>query len=293
MANSLRQVKGRIASTKSTAQITKAMYMVSQSKVKRAEKTYKAYKDYMKRIEDMTFDIARRVDDEYENVLLKDREIKKTAYLIITSDRGLAGAYNSSLFKALNAKLSEHKTSDEYICGAIGKQGFNFLKRINAPLMQEDVTYVRDDVMFLDIAPLAKKFIDAYKSGEIDKLVIIYNHFINSLTQEVVFEELLPIKKTASNEENNNDIDYIYETGINKTLDLLLPMYVQDIIYGIILDAKTAEHSARMNSMKSATDNAMEVIDKLQLQYNRARQNVVTNELIDIIGGANAIGGKQ
>lgn len=291
MANSLRQVKGRIASTKSTAQITKAMYMVSQSKVKKAEKTYKSYKDYMKRIEDMTFDIVKRVDEEYDNVLLKPREIKKTAYLIITSDRGLAGAYNSSLFKALSAKLKEHSSKDEYICGAIGKQGFNFLKRINAPLMQEDVTYVRDDVMFLDVAPLAKKFIDAYKDGEIDKLVIIYNHFVNSLTQEVTFEELLPIKKSEAQEESKN-IDYIYETGINKTLDLLLPMYVQDIIYGVILDAKTAEHSARMNSMKSATDNAMEVIEKLQLLYNRARQNVVTNELIDIIGGANAIGGK-
>ena len=245
----------------------------------------------MKRIEDMTFDIVKRVDEEYDNVLLKSREIKKTAYLIITSDRGLAGAYNSSLFKALSAKLKEHSSKDEYICGAIGKQGFNFLKRINAPLMQEDVTYVRDDVMFLDVAPLAKKFIDAYKDGEIDKLVIIYNHFVNSLTQEVTFEELLPIKKSEAQEESKN-IDYIYETGINKTLDLLLPMYVQDIIYGVILDAKTAEHSARMNSMKSATDNAMEVIEKLQLLYNRARQNVVTNELIDIIGGANAIGGK-
>ena len=290
MANSLRQVKSRIASTKSTAQITKAMYMVSQSKVKRAEKTYKAYKDYMQRIADMTFNIVSEVDDDYVNPLLKEREIKKTAYFIITSDRGLAGAYNSSIFKALEQKLQEHKSSDEYVCGAIGKQGYNFLHRIKAPMLQEGVTYVRDDVMFLDIAPLAKKFIDAYLSGEIDKFVIIYNHFVNSLTQEVIFEELLPIK---SIEKDKINIDYIYETGINKTLDLLLPMYVQDIIYGIILDAKTAEHSARMNSMKSATDNAMDVIDKLQLQYNRARQNVVTNELIDIIGGANAIGGEK
>ena len=289
MANSLRQVKSRIASTKSTAQITKAMYMVSQSKVKRAENVYKAYKDYMKRISEMTFNIVSEVDEDYDNPLLKEREIKKTAYFIITSDRGLAGAYNSSIFKALEEKLKEHKSSDEYVCGAIGKQGFNFLNRIKAPMLQDEVTYVRDDVMFLDIAPLAKKFIDAYLSGEIDRFVIIYNHFVNSLTQEVVFEELLPIKSV---EHETTNIDYIYETGVNKTLDLLLPMYVQDIIYGIILDAKTAEHSARMNSMKSATDNAMEVIEKLQLQYNRARQNVVTNELIDIIGGANAIGGK-
>jgi F-type H+-transporting ATPase subunit gamma len=156
------------------------------------------------------------------------------------------------------------------------------------PMLEENPTYIRDDVSFVDIAPLAKKFVEAYLNKEIDKLVIVYNHYVNSLTQEVTFEELLPIKKI---EGSHQQTDFVYETGIEKTLDLLLPMYLEDMIYGIILDAKTAEHSARMNSMKSATDNAEEIIAKLQLLYNRARQSVVTNELIDIIGGANAIGG--
>ena len=155
-------------------------------------------------------------------------------------------------------------------------------------MLEENPTYVRDDVLFVDIAPLAKKFVEAYLNKEIDKLVIVYNHYVNSLTQEVTFEELLPIKKI---EGSHQQTDFVYETGIEKTLDLLLPMYLEDMIYGIILDAKAAEHSARMNSMKSATDNAEEIIAKLQLLYNRARQSVVTNELIDIIGGANAIGG--
>ena len=155
-------------------------------------------------------------------------------------------------------------------------------------MLEENPTYIRDDVSFVDIAPLAKKFVEAYLNKEIDKLVIVYNHYVNSLTQEVTFEELLPIKKI---EGSHQQTDFVYETGIEKTLDLLLPMYLEDMIYGIILDAKTAEHSARMNSMKSATDNAEEIIAKLQLLYNRARQSVVTNELIDIIGGANAIGG--
>ncbi|MBO5542609.1 MAG: F0F1 ATP synthase subunit gamma, partial [Acholeplasmatales bacterium] len=157
-------------------------------------------------------------------------------------------------------------------------------------LLNDSLVLVRDDVMFMDIEPLAQKFIDAYLNGEIDKLVIIYNHYVNSLTQEVRFEELLPIKEV---EGDSSNIDFIYETGIERTLDLILPMYVKDIIFGIILDAKTAEHSSRMNAMKSATDNASEIIDKLQLLYNRARQSVVTNELIDIIGGANAIGGDK
>ena len=290
MANSLRAVQSRINSTKSTAQITKAMYMVSQSKVKRAEKTYKSYMDFMQRIAAM---VSELLDNEFDDVhpLLKPRDVKKTAYFIITSDRGLAGSYNSSLFKAMDERIKEsHKDNSEFITAAIGKQGFAYLKRNQYPLIQDSATYVRDDVMFIDIVPLAKKFVDLYLAGEIDKLVIVYNHYINSLTQEVRFEELLPIKKVDAKKAN---IDYVYETGIEKTLNIILPMYVEDIIYGIILDAKTAEHSARMNSMKNATDNAEEVIDKLELLYNRARQAVVTNELIDIIGGANAIGGDK
>ena len=291
MANSLRQVKTRINSTKSTAQITKAMYTVSQSKVKRAEKTYKSYKDFMKRIKDMVSQMVERSKEEYPHPLLKAREVKKTAYFIITSDRGLAGAYNSSIEKALTEVINtNHKSKDEYITAAVGKKGYFYLKKMGYPMLSDEPTYVRDDVSFVDIAPLAKSFVRAYLNEEIDKLVIIYNHYVNSLTQEVTFEELLPIKELKN---DNEATDFVYETGIEKTLDLVLPMYVEDIVYGIILDAKTAEHSARMNSMKSATDNADEIIAKLQLLYNRARQSVVTNELIDIIGGANAIGGDE
>ena len=290
MANSLRAVKLRISSTKSTAQITKAMYMVSQSKVKKAEKTYKSYKDFMQRIAQM---VRMLLDNDSDDIhpLLKPREVKKTAYFIITSDRGLAGSYNSGLFKAFDEKIKEsHQSNDEFVTAAIGKQGYAYLKRKGYPITQDSVTYVRDDVMFVDIVPLAKKLIDEYVAGNIDKLVVVYNHYINSLTQEVRFEELLPITKV---EGETTNIDYVYETGIGKTLNIILPMYVEDMIYGIILDAKTPEHSARMNSMKNATDNAEEVIDKLELLYNRARQAVVTNELIDIIGGANAIGGDK
>lgn len=291
MANSLRAVQSRINSTKSTAQITKAMYMVSQSKVKRAEKTYKSYQDFMNRIASMVSEILKKATDEYPHKLLVDREVNKTAYFIITSDTGLAGGYNNNIFKALDDIIkTNHKSKDEFITGAIGKKGFAYLKSKKYELLNDSLVLVRDDVMFMDIEPLAQKFITAYLNGEIDKLVIIYNHYVNSLTQEIRFEELLPIKEI---EGDSTNIDFIYETGIERTLDLILPMYVKDIIFGIILDAKTAEHSSRMNAMKSATDNASEIIDKLQLLYNRARQSVVTNELIDIIGGANAIGGDK
>ena len=291
MANSLREVKIRINSTKSTAQITKAMYMVSQSKVKKAEKTYKLYQDFMTRISSMVSRILYKAGSEYQHPLLTKREVKRTAYFIITSDRGLAGAYNSSIFKALSDRIKEsHKSNDEFVVGAVGKQGFSFIKRMGYNMLNDSAVFIRDDVQFVDIEPLTKKIIDQYLAGEIDKLVIVYNHYVNSLTQEIKFEELLPMVKVDAEYDN---IDYVYESGIEKTVNLILAMYAKDMVYGIILDAKTAEHSARMNAMKSATDNADEIIDKLQLLYNRARQNVVTTELIDIIGGANAIGGDE
>lgn len=291
MANSLREVKGRIESTKKTAQITKAMYMVSQSKVRHAEKVYKDYQSFMKSISDMTVSVVSRAKADFTHVLMQEREIKKTCYLIISSDRGLAGAYNNGLFKYLDETIEKnHKSKDEYICASIGKKGFNFINKRGYETISHIPTFIRDDVMFLDIVPLANKIIDSYLEGTIDKLVIIYNHYVNSLTQEIKEKTLLPIDKI---EGEVNTTDYIYESGIEATLNLMLPMYIQDVIYGIILDAKTAEHAARVNSMKSATDNATEVIDKLQILYNRARQEVITNELIDIVGGANAIGGKE
>ena len=290
MSNSLHEVKTRIDSTKSTAQTTKAMYMVSQSKVRRAEKAYKDYQSFMNSVASMVTSVVTKAGIDYSHPLLTKRDVKKTCYLIVTSDRGLAGAYNANTFKALEQTLETHSSKDEFIVTSIGRKGFSYIEQKGYPTIVHEPILVRDDVMFIDIVPLAEKIIDLYLVGTIDRLVIIYNHYVNSLTQEIKETELLPI--TALNGEVK-DIDYIYESGIEKTLDMMLPMYLEDMIYGIILDAKTSEHSSRMNSMRSASDNADEVISKLQLLYNRARQNVITTELIDIIGGANAIGGKE
>lgn len=291
MANSLREVKTRIASTKSTAQTTKAMYMVSQSKVRRAEKTYKDYQSFMQNIRKMVTNVVSKIDTDYKHKLMQERPIHKTCYLIVTSDRGLAGAYNSNIFKALDNIIKERHTSkDEFITASIGRKGYNYINSKGYPTVNTEPTNVRDDVMFLDVVPLAKGIIDLYLEGKIDSLVVIHNHYVNSISQNVEFTNLLPIVNIGL---EHNETEYIFESGIEKTLDMLLPMYIEDMIYGIILDAKTSEHCSRMNSMRNASDNADEVIAKLQLLYNRARQEVITNELIDIIGGANAIGGNE
>lgn len=289
MANSLREVKTRIVATKGTAQITNAMYMVSQAKIRQAEKTYKEYKDFMSRIGSLVKSVISKAEVDEPNAMMVQREIKKTAYIIVTSDRGLAGAYNSNLNKELEKQIeTNHKSSDEYVVGAIGKKGLSFIRKKGYPTLVDEQTHVRDDVMFIDIVPLADAFIKEYNEGKIDKLVIIYNHFINSLTQEVTSRTLLPIDEI---EGEVKETDYDFETGVENTIDTILPMYIEDTVYGIILDAKVSEHSARMNSMRNATDNAKTVIEELQLIYNRARQEAITNELLDIIGGANAIGG--
>lgn len=290
MADSLREVKTRIESTKNTAQITKAMYMVSQSKVKRAERTYLNYQDFMTNIRTIVKSVVSKASGDYVNPLMESREVKKVGYLLITSDKGLAGAYNANVFKLLEADLSKSGLKKEdIVVSAVGRKGYAYIQKKKYNTLNETPILVRDDVMFTDIVPIAEKLVQAYADKKIDRLVIIYNHFVNTLTQETTYVPLLPINDIDGEE---NGIDYEFESGINKTLDMLLPQYIEDMMYGVILDAKTCEHCSRMNSMRNATDNAEDVISKLQLLYNRARQNVITNELIDIIGGANAIGGK-
>lgn len=290
MGNSLADVRKRISSTKSTAQITKAMNMVSSSKVKKAERTYKGYKDFMKNIEDLVKGVLSIADEEYIHPLMQLRKISKVAYLVITSDKGLAGAYNSSVLKKLDELVLNNKNeSVAYYCQAIGKKGYSHIKKRKYDMLEDSLVSVRDDVSFLDIEQISNDIIEGYINGKIDKLVVIYNHFVNNISYSTEVKQILPIMDI---EGEYPSIDYVYEDGVEKTLDLILPMYIKDVIYGIMLDAKCTEHSARMNSMKNATDNANEIISKLQLLYNRARQNEITTELIDIIGGANAIGGE-
>lgn len=282
MGLSLRDVKERISSTKKTSQITKAMYMVSSSKIRRSQKNYAKYQDFVDNIASLVATVLSKATD-YVHPMLVKREIKKTAYILISSDTGLAGPYNANVFKEFE-RISASDT--DYLVGTLGRKAFSYAKNKGLNLLNENATLVRDDVMFMDIVPLAKKFIALYLDGKIDRLVIVYNHFVNSLTTGVVTKELLPIDCVNG---EVSPVEYLFEGGVEKTLNDLLPMYVNATLYGIILDAKTAEHSSRMNAMRQATDNADEVIGKLQLSYNRARQSAITTELIDIIAGAGAV----
>ena len=284
MAESLIDVRSRIASTKKTSQITKAMYMVSSSKVKRSQQTYLNYQDFLNRIRQLVALTLKNAGEDFSYPMFEKREVKTTAYLIISSDTGLAGPYNTNVFKHFEQLVSS--SEEKYVVWTIGRKGFSYLKGKKHPLVNTQPLLIRDDVMYIDIVPLAKQIVHAYLTGEVDKIVIVYNHFVNSLNIEVRSEVLLPIETI---EDTDVDTSYLFEGGIENIVDEIMPMYIQAIVYGIILDAKISEHSSRMNAMKNATDNASEVIDKLQILYNRARQSAITTELIDIIAGANAV----
>ena len=284
MAESLIDVKGRINSTKKTSQITKAMYMVSSSKVKRSQQAYFSYQDFLNRIRQLVATTLNNTGPDFTYPMFEKREVKTTAYLLISSDTGLAGPYNTNVFKHFEQLVADNK--GDYVVWTIGRKGYSYVKSKKHPLINTSPILIRDDVMYVDIVPLAKQFVNAYLKGEIDKIVIVYNHFVNSLNIEVTSETLLPMDEILSDETNN---EYLFEGGIYDIVDEIMPMYIQAVVYGIILDAKISEHSSRMNSMKNATDNAEEVINKLQILYNRARQSAITTELIDIIAGANAV----
>lgn len=294
---SMREIKSRITATKKTSQITKAMHMVSASKLKKAEKLIKEFRHLMVKLREINNNILS-TDDQLTHPMLVQRELKKTCYILVSSDRGLAGPYNSSVFKAFTTYVEEHhKSNDEFTIAAIGFKAYSFARRMKFEMLNTEIINIRDDIQFIDFKAISQSFMNDYYEEKIDKIIVFYNHFVNTITQEVELDQILPItngyKKSSNKKEEPKEHEmkliYTYEPDPQSIIDQLLPMYVENTLYGIILDAKASEHASRMTAMKSATDNAEEVIDALQLHYNRARQAAITIELTDIIGGANAV----
>lgn len=291
---SMREIKSRITATKKTAQITKAMHMVSASKLKKAEGIIKSYRPLIFKLREM-IDNLLASDDTLIHPMLVEREKQVVCYVLVTSDRGLAGPYNSSVFKAFTAFVKEnHQSKDEFLVATIGFKAYSFAKRMKYNMLNEDVLNVRDDIQFIDFKIVIDRFTKDFLNGQIDSIVVFYNHFVNTMTQVVQHEQILPItnghvKKEVSEEDRNLKLIYNFEPSPQVIIDHLLPMYVENTLYGMILEAKASEHASRMTAMKSATDNAEDIIHTLQLHYNRARQAAITIELTDIIGGANAV----
>lgn len=281
MSGSIKEIKKRISSTKKTGQITKAMYMVSQSKVKRSEKVKNDYESFLKTIKSLTKTAIDKAP-EYHNILLENKEEKRSVYLLVSSDTGLAGAYNNQIIRY----FKEIKKQGDYLVGTIGRKAYNFAINAGYNMINKNAILIRDDVMFIDIVPLVESIIKLYLDGSVDHVYVIYNHYVNSISCEVRNVQILPLEEIEGEEVESN---YLFENGVEECLDDLIKMYLEALVYGFILDAKSSEHSSRMNAMKNASDNVDEIVYKYELIYNRARQQAITTELIDIISGSNAV----
>ncbi|TVP97112.1 MAG: ATP synthase F1 subunit gamma [Acholeplasmatales bacterium] len=293
---SMREIKQRIHATEKTSQITKAMYMVSASKLKKAERAIVRFRPLTRRLGDS---VARVIENDRElsHPIIEARPPQHTIYILVSSDRGLAGPYNASVFKAFDAHVRKyHDSPESFTVAALGYKAFSFAKRRGYTLLNDTVIQVRDDISFLDFREITDLFIKDYLSGRCDRVVVFYNKFINTITQRVEADTIMPLDKDALLKDVD-DIDdegpykriYHYEPAPDTVLAQLLPMVVVNMLYGMILEAKASEHAARMTAMKNATDNAKDLIKDLRLHYNRARQDAITIELTDIIGGANAV----
>jgi F-type H+-transporting ATPase subunit gamma len=282
---SLRDIKGRIESTKKTRKITSAMEMVSASKMTKAEQNAKNYVPYSEKMKEVVADIAGSSTD-VTHPMLEKREVKKTGYLVITTDRGLVGAYNSNILRQLQHTINErHSSTDEYTIIAVGRNGYEYCQKQNLP-MTKSILGMADQPEFADIKDLAAETVQLYADEEIDELHIIYNHYISAISQKVTSTKLLPIENMQN---DGKDSEYEYEPNEQQILEVLLPQYAESLIYGALLDAKASEHAASMTAMRSATDNAGELIDDLTLTYNRARQAAITQEITEISGGVAAL----
>ena len=299
MGASLNEIKTRIASTKKTSQITRAMQMVSASKLTKSEASSQKFQVYATKVREIVThltatqlnDIASenpRGDINYNSMLLS-RPVKKTGYIVITADGGLVGGYNSSILKQTMSILEEdHQSPDDYVMIAIGGTGADFFKARGINLAYE-LRNLSDQPSFDEVRKIVNMATTMYQNEVFDELYVCYNHHINSLTSQFRVEKMLPISDLDPEEATTFEQEYIFEPSKEEILSQLLPQYAESLIYGAIVDAKTAEHAAGMTAMKTATDNAANIIDELTVSYNRARQGAITQEITEIVGGASAL----
>lgn len=259
--------------------------MVSAAKMNRAEANAKSFVPYMEKIQEVTASIALGSKDA-GHPMLTSRPVKKTGYLVITSDRGLCGGYNSNILRAVYQTIEKrHKSSDEYAIIAIGRKGRDFFKKRNMNVIL-DIVGVADQPAFAEIKDIASKTVGMFADDTFDELYMYYSHYVSAIQQDVTVKKLLPLTDISSSSKLTS---YEFEPSAEEILKVLLPQYAESLIYGALLDSKASEHAAVMTAMKSATDNATELINSLSLSFNRARQAAITQEITEIVGGAAAL----
>jgi F-type H+-transporting ATPase subunit gamma len=289
MAN-LRAIRKRISSVKSTQQITRAMKMVSAAKLRRAQEGINAARPYARKMREVVTAVAGRAGSD-AHPLLAAREGKKLALLVVTSDRGLCGSFNSGLTRTVYRFLAEHRDEyEEITLFAVGRKGRDFFRRREIPIRKEYLG-VLGAVSRQHAETIANDLTGGFLAGEFDEVQIAFNEFRSAISQIVRFEKMFPIALESSGKTGGDEVDYLYEPSREEILATLLPKYVQTTILRVLLESVAGEHGARMTAMDSATNNSVDMISRLTLQMNRARQATITTELTEIVSGAEALKG--
>jgi F-type H+-transporting ATPase subunit gamma len=286
MAN-LKEIRNRITSVSSTMQITSAMKMVSAAKLKKAQDAITAMRPYAEKLTELLQNLSSTLDGDAGGEYTKQREINKVLLVAITSNRGLAGAFNSNVIKETKV-LADSYVGKQVDIFAIGKKGNDILKKTHTVI--ENRSDVFDDLTFDNVAAIAQTLTDMFLSGEYDRIQIVYNEFKNAATQVVKAQVFLPLVALPT-ETKATTGDYIFEPSKEEIVLTLIPKSLKTQLYKSIRDSFASEHGARMTAMHKATDNATELRDQLKLTYNKARQAAITNEILEIVGGAEALKG--
>jgi len=291
---SLRDIRKRIASVRSTQQITKAMKMVAAAKLRRAQESILTTRPYAKKMLEVLTSLAARTSAE-AHPLLARREPRRVEVVVFTSDRGLCGAFNMNLIQRAEKFMEEEKArSEELALSFIGRKGRDYFRKRKVTIRREYVNFF-GKVDYLMASRIGRELVQAYTEKRVDRIYLLYSEFRSAIQQRVILEKILPVTPEAGPQAPaptmgaQTAVEYIYEPSEGEILDKLLPMYVEVQIYRALLESLASEYGARMTAMENATKNAAEMIDKLTLVYNKARQASITKELIEIVSGAEAL----
>jgi F-type H+-transporting ATPase subunit gamma len=287
MANA-KEIRTKIGSVQNTAKITKAMEMVAASKMRKAQLRMRAARPYAEKIRNVIAHV-RAAHSEYKHPFLAEQsEVKRVGYIIISTDRGLCGGLNTNMFRKLLVELKGwHEKGVEVDVAIIGSKAMQFFRRFGGNVLAQ-TSHLGDQPSIADLIGTVKVMLDAFEAGTVDEVRLVYNQFVNSMTQLPASEQLLP-RPASEEEEVSHHWDYIYEPEAPPVIDHLLERYIESLVYQAVVENIACEMAARMVAMKAASDNAGNLIGELQLAYNKARQAAITQELSEIVSGAAAV----
>lgn len=283
-----REIKTKIKSVQNTRKVTRALEMVSASKIRKAQDRMKASRPYARAMKQVVGHLAQANSEFHHPYLEERKEIKRIGYVIVSSDRGLAGGLNNNLFRKLLIEIRDWQAKGVDVdVVTIGQKATVFFRRIKVGMLAS-VTHLGDTPHVDQLIGVIKVMLDAYTAGTVDKVFLVYNDFVNTMTQRAAFDQLLPLppSETAVAE---HDWDYIYEPSAQAVLEHVLTRYIESLVYQAVMENVASEHAARMVAMKAASDNATKLIGTLNLVYNKARQAAITQEISEIVGGAAAV----